>query len=243
VGAIYGLYRRLAPQARFTRIVLDNDLVAGGTPSYAPALLNPSEPPTNASEGALYFDDDLHALMQYNGSAWEEVGASLGGAAATVAGTLDVTGAATFGSTVVATGTLAAPRKVYTTATVLTAEDSGALCIWSTAAGIIYTLPPAAAGLHFDFVVSVTATSLVHRVVCTSGDFLLGNFIQSTDGTYTSASHAADGTTILAWEGNGTTKGGLIGDWLRVTAISATQWVVYGMGRATGAEATPFVTS
>jgi hypothetical protein len=76
VGAIYGLYRRLAPQARHTRLVLDNDLVAGGTPSYAPLFLNPSEPPTNASEGAVYFDDDLHALMQYNGSGWEQTGST-----------------------------------------------------------------------------------------------------------------------------------------------------------------------
>jgi hypothetical protein len=76
VGAIYGLYRRLAPQARFTRLVLDNDLVAGGTPSYAPLFLNPSEPPTNASEGAVYFDDDLHALMQSNGSGWEQTGST-----------------------------------------------------------------------------------------------------------------------------------------------------------------------
>jgi hypothetical protein len=236
VGAIYGLYRRLAPQARFTRLALDNDLVAGGTPSYAPLFLNPSETPTNSSEGAMYFDDDLHTLTQYNGSAWEEVGASLTGDA-TVGGALNVTGALT------ATGTIAGPRKVYTTATILTAADSGALCVWSTAAGIIYTLPAAAAGLTFDFVVSVTATSLVHRVVCASGDFLLGGFIQSTDGTYTSAEHLANGTTHLAWEGNGTTKGGLVGDWLRVTAISATQWNVFGMGRATGAEATPFVTT
>jgi hypothetical protein len=227
VGAIYGLYRRLAPQARFTRLVLDNDLVAGGTPSYAPAFVNPSEPPTNASEGALYFDDDLHALMQYNGSAWEKVGSSVTGISGDVA----------------VTGSLAAPRKVYTTATVLTAADSGALCIFSTAAGQIYTLPPAAAGLWFDFNVAVTATSLVHRVVCTTGDFLLGTFTQSTDGTYTSALRAADGATHLAWEGNGSTKGGIVGDWLRVTAISATQWNVYGMGSATGAEATPFVTS
>jgi hypothetical protein len=89
VGAIYGLYRRLAPQARFSRLVLDNDLVSGGTPSYAPAMLNPSEPPTNATEGALYFDDDLHALMQYNGSDWEEVGSGVS-AAASFASTLAV---------------------------------------------------------------------------------------------------------------------------------------------------------
>jgi hypothetical protein len=39
-------------------------------------FLNPSEPPTNASEGAVYFDDDLHALMQYNGSGWEQTGST-----------------------------------------------------------------------------------------------------------------------------------------------------------------------
>jgi hypothetical protein len=246
VGALAGINRRLHDRLRLQRLVLDGDVPTGGTPKQPLIFVNPTEPPsasTAAIKGALYFDDDLNSLMQHNGSAWEEVGASLGGSAATVAGTLDVTGAATFGSTVAVTGLFAAPRKVYTTATILTAADSGALCVWSTAAGIIYTLPAAAAGLHFDFVVSVTATSLVHRVVCASGDFLLGTFVQSTDGTYTSALRAADGATHLAWEGNGTTKGGIVGDWLRVTAISGTQWVVYGMGSATGAEATPFVTS
>jgi hypothetical protein len=140
-------------------------------------------------------------------------------------------------------GSLAYKRKVYSAATTLTRNDSGALCLWDTAAGFTFTLPEAEEGLHFEFVVHTTITSVAAKVICASGDFLVGNFIQSTDSTYTSASHAADGSTIVAWSGNGSTTGGLIGDWLRLTAISATQWHVYGMGRATGSEATPFATS
>jgi hypothetical protein len=88
VGAIYGLYRRLAPLARTTRLVLDNDLVAGGTPSYAPLFLNPSEPPTNASTGAVYFDDDLATLMYYNGSAWLNTASAATADSLTVAGVI-----------------------------------------------------------------------------------------------------------------------------------------------------------
>lgn len=134
-------------------------------------------------------------------------------------------------------------RPVKTAAATLTRAESGAFCLFSTAAGYTYTLPDAEAGLWFEFYVGVTITSVAAKVVTASGDFLLGNYIQSTDGTYTSASHLADGSTITSWNGNGSTTGGLVGDWLRVVAISGTQWSVYGMGRATGTEATPFATS
>lgn len=134
-------------------------------------------------------------------------------------------------------------RTVKTAAATLTEADSGALCVFATAAGYTYTLPSAVAGLFFDFVVNVTITSSAAKVITASGDFLIGNFIQSTDSTYTSASHAANGTDIVSWNGNGTTTGGYIGDWFRVTAISDSQWQIHGMGRATGSEATPFATS
>ena len=134
-------------------------------------------------------------------------------------------------------------RQIIHAATTLTKAHSGALCVWDTAAGFLYTLPAAEEGLWFDFLVGVTITSSASKVITAAGDFLLGNFIQSADGTYTSASHAADGTTIVSWNGNGSTTGGLIGDWLRVHAVSATQWWVYGMGRATGTESTPFANS
>lgn len=150
----------------------------------------------------------------------------------------------TFSGTNTFTGTVGSKCIVKTAAATLTAADSGAVCIFNSAAGDIYTLPTAASGLVFDFVVVTTITSNAAKVITASAsEFLLGTFIQSTDGTYTSAAHAANGSTIRAWSGNGGTTGGLAGDWFRVCGISSTQWAIWGMGRATGAEATPFATS
>ena len=139
--------------------------------------------------------------------------------------------------------TLAGARPVKQAAATLLASESGALCLFNLAAGFTYTLPAAAEGLWFEFWVTTTVTSVLDRVACATGDFFLGSFIQSTDGTYTTAAHAANGTTHLAWEGDGSTTGGLAGDWLRVHAISGSQWAVIGFGRATGSEATPWKTS
>lgn len=131
-----------------------------------------------------------------------------------------------------------------TAATTLTAADNGKTCFFNSAAGDIYTLPAPVAGLRFKFVVLVTITSNAAKVITDAAStFLLGTFIQSTDGTYTSASQAANGTTIVAISMNGSTTGGLVGDWWEVVCISATQWGIWGMGRATGTEATPFATS
>jgi hypothetical protein len=137
-----------------------------------------------------------------------------------------------------------AKRPVKNGAATLTKADSGAVCYFSTAAGYLYTLPTAEVGLHFRFVVLTTITSVGAKVITASAsEFLFGGFEQSTDGTYTTAIHAANGTDIRSWTGNGTTTGGLAQDWFEVVAISATQWAIHGHGRATGNEATPFATS
>ncbi len=134
-------------------------------------------------------------------------------------------------------------RSVKTAAATLTEADSGALCLFNLAAGFTYTLPAAQTGLWFEFQVTVTVTSVAAKIICATGDFLIGHFVQSTDSTYVTAAHAANGTNIVSWNGNGSTTGGLIGDYVRVVAISDTQWAVYGFGSATGTEATPFATS
>lgn len=137
-----------------------------------------------------------------------------------------------------------APRVVKNAVTVLTAADNGALCVWGAAAGYLYTLPTAVAGLWFDFVVAVTITSVGAKVLTASAsEFLLGSFLQIPDGAAQIVAQNANGTTIRSWNGNGTTTGGYAGDAFRLTAISATQWVINGIGLATGTEATPFATS
>lgn len=141
-------------------------------------------------------------------------------------------------------GSRGAKRVVKQAAATLTRDDSDAVCLFNAAAGFTYTLPPAEVGLTFEFLVTVTVTSSAAKIVTNStSEFIVGAFIQSTDGTYTTAAHAANGTTHRSWNGNGSTTGGLIGDWVRLTAISSTQWAIVGFGRATGTEATPFATS
>lgn len=123
-------------------------------------------------------------------------------------------------------------------------SDSGAAVVFDQAAGITITLPPPSPGMWFEFFVGVTATSAAHKVITDAATtFLLGTFAQSTDSTYTEARRAANGTDIVAWSGNGSTTGGIVGDWFEVFYFSATQWFINGRGSATGAEASPFATS
>jgi len=214
VSAVYGLYRRLADHGRFTRLVLDNARRTGGTPSYAPLFLNPSEPPTNGSEGAIYFDDDDHALYAHNGSAFQNIAA------------------APFRAVV---GTSAAP---------LTAADSGSVIMFNNSTGYTVTLPAAAAGLNFRVIVNTTVSSGVARLACASGDFFRGTLYQGTDTTYLPAARVANGTTHLAWEGNGSTTSGIAGDWFDIVAVDDTIWqVVGGLCSGSGTEATFWKTS
>ena len=134
-------------------------------------------------------------------------------------------------------------RKVVAEAATLTAFDNGALISFNAAAGYTVTLPAAQKGLWFDISVDTTVTSSVARLACATGDFFIGTILQGTDSTFTQAAQTANGSTHLAWEGNGSTTGGIIGDNMQVIAISDTQWRIRGYNTATGTEATPFKTS
>lgn len=209
------------------------------TPVYESLFIRPTEVPSGTLvDGSYWHDDDDHTLAWFNGTDNLEA-LHTGSTAQTKAGNLTVTGTLT--STAGFSG--GGSRVVKTGAATLTSADSGALCIFNAAAGFLYTLPAAAAGLWFEFVVQTTATSLVHRVACAAADFMLGTILQGQPSTFTQTARTADGSTHLAWEGNGSTKGGIIGDHFWVVAISATQWEVFGTNTATGTTATPFVTS
>lgn len=136
-----------------------------------------------------------------------------------------------------------AVRVIKNGAATLAAGESGALCVFSTAAGYTYTLPAARSGLWFDFLVTTTITSVGAKVICASGDFIVGSYLQIPDTAAQIAAHAANGSTHVSWNGNGTTTGGYAGESFRLTAISASQWAISGIGLATGTEATPFATS
>lgn len=127
----------------------------------------------------------------------------------------------------------------------LTAAESGALCLFDRAAGVVYTLPTPVIGMQFEFATTVTITSNAAKIITktVASEFILGNLDILLVAAATTLAAAGNGTSHVAVSSNGTTTGGVIGDRYRVTAISATQWLIDGYVSATGALATPFATS
>lgn len=124
-------------------------------------------------------------------------------------------------------------------------SESGALCLFDRAAGIVYTLPtPSFVGQNFEFEVTVSVTSNAHKVITNlTTEFLVGAVTMVTIATASPAGFSANGTTIRALSAAGTTTGGLIGERYVVTAISTTQWVIHGVCVGSGTIVTPFATS
>lgn len=130
----------------------------------------------------------------------------------------------------------------------LLATESGAVCLFDRAAGIVYTLPAPSVGLFYDFFVSVTITSNAATVITDAATtFVLGTVAMATEATTPSATagpknFSGDGSTHIKVTMNGTTTGAIKGTWFRVQCISATVWLVTGIVEGSGTIATPFST-
>lgn len=127
----------------------------------------------------------------------------------------------------------------------LLAKESGALCMFDVATGLVYTLPSAVEGMTFEFGYSVSRTSTnAYKILCASGDFLLGAYMAGDPTIATSGDvFTADGSTHVALTLDADTEGGIIGGLIRVVAISASQWYITGMVVGTGTMTTGFATS
>lgn len=127
----------------------------------------------------------------------------------------------------------------------LLAEESGSLCLFDRAAGVVYTLPAPVEGMTFEFVPTVAVTSNAYKVITNSasvfmiGSVLSGNLTVAASGDV----FQANGSTHVAISMNGSDTGGLIGGKLTFTAISSTQWLVTGDIVGSGTNADPFATS
>jgi hypothetical protein len=217
------------------RLVLDNDGLT--TPVRGALGLRPHAAPSGTpAEGEIYFDDTAEAPKWYDGSAWQ-TGASLEHASQTFSGNVAVTG------TLAATGIVTGPRKIVSVTAAshdLEATDSGALIVLNRAAGIAITLPTAANGLWFDFVVDTTLTGN-GTITAEAGDLLTGTVTMvDTDTTFTHSLASPDGTDDLIITMNGTTTGGLVPSHLSLYCVSATNWVVKGELYHSSNVATPF---
>jgi len=128
---------------------------------------------------------------------------------------------------------------------ILKPEESGALCVHGAADGAAWVLPPAEAGLWYEFLATVSVTaSDVYTVTCSSGDFMIGVIVGGNLTIGASGDvFTANGSTHLALSQNGSTTGGLIGDTFVLTAINDSQWAMtQGVSVGSGTNATPFTT-
>lgn len=128
----------------------------------------------------------------------------------------------------------------------LNENESGSVCLFDRAAGIVYTLPTGAEpGTYFDFKVATSVTSNAAKVITGAGtELLVGSYRNvDTDTSDATASFRANGSSHVAVSMNGTTTGGLVGTQLRFTCLSATQWAVEGNVHGSGTVATAFATS
>lgn len=124
-------------------------------------------------------------------------------------------------------------------------EESGSLCLFDRAAGVVYTLPTPVEGMQFTFLATVAVTSNAYKTITAAAtQFMVGKvMIGDTTVAQSGDVFTADGTTIVAISEDGATKGGLIGGEYTLTAISSTKWAITGVTHGAGTLATPFATS
>lgn len=123
-------------------------------------------------------------------------------------------------------------------------DQSGSTVMLDRAGGSTITLPAGCQiGTNFEFVCTVTNTTPSYKIITGAATELMVGSILNCD---TDSSDA-----VAIWKGlvgssyisvilNGTTTGGLIGDRIVMTKVTATKWSVTGVTNATGVVATPF---
>lgn len=137
-------------------------------------------------------------------------------------------------------------RLVTVTASAITLDPErheGKTIVLDRAAGVTVTLPAAkGSGGRYRFFVKTTVTSNSDKIqVANASDVMAGNIIANSTGDTPDLAQpwptAASSDTITL---NGTTTGGLLGDWIEVQDVAANLWSVIGVTSCSGTEATPF---
>ncbi len=126
--------------------------------------------------------------------------------------------------------------------TLTAASHDGKTILLDTASGSAVTLPAATGtGALFTVKVSTTVTSNDHTIACVGTDEFAGTILQTdTDTSDTLASYpalAADNFDTVTM--NGSTTGGLVGDFIELQDIATGIWSINGHINGTGTVATP----
>lgn len=117
--------------------------------------------------------------------------------------------------------------------------NAGRVALMSVATGMTLTLPAATGtGDVYTIFVATTVTSNSYIInAASAADTFNGGVSISTDIAGVTMLTAAATDTITM---NGSTTGGLIGSWVRLTDVASGLWMLEGFLKSTGSEATPF---
>ena len=111
------------------------------------------------------------------------------------------------------------------------------------AGGIAVTLPTAAAGLKFKFVVKTTFTGAATIKSATGADIMVGHAQMGNNSDNTTVLwQAVAGSTLDTIDllGTSNSTGGIEGQIITIEGLAANLWYVEIIGDAAGTEATPF---
>lgn len=127
----------------------------------------------------------------------------------------------------------------------LSASESGSLCLFDRAAGVVYTLPSPEVGLVFEFSVTTTISSNAAKIITSGATVLMTGTVMSGNATIAASGDVftANGSTHVAISMNGTDTGGIIGGRIRLECLSSTLWLISGDIVGSGTNADPFATS
>ncbi len=116
------------------------------------------------------------------------------------------------------------------TGTILTASQSGAMCIFDTLAGTLFTLPTPVIGMYFNFRFGVGRTSNEHKIVTgtVASEFLKGTISGFTTDVTEVDTFVGNGSTHVSLSMKGGATGGDRGGWIHLVASSTTVWQVTG---------------
>ncbi len=129
------------------------------------------------------------------------------------------------------------------TLTVSAAIHNNRIIVLDLAAGIAVTLPAAAAGLRFRFIVGTTFTGAASIKSVSGADVMVGHALMGNNSDNTvvdwPAVSASTYDTIDLF-GTSNSTGGIEGQEIEIVGIAANKWFVSMRGDAAGTEATPF---
>lgn len=136
--------------------------------------------------------------------------------------TLAVTGVATFTAVPVFSSGLVDTTEVVTATNVITATESGKTFFLSAAAGFESTLPTAAAGLRFRFIVKTSPTSNGYTITGSPADKIQGTIASNGAETEANGVAASDADNIIL-----VANQAVVGDWVEFLS-DGTNWYVTG---------------